>query len=508
MRERLAEAGRWSLPGASGPEVARLFGRAYGLVLVIAWLSLAAQVRLLIGRNGLLPLAALLGDPGFREGAGWLAFPSLLRVPALAGDGILLAGTLVGAGLGVAMVVGLVPRVACALSTVLYLSYAVACRSFLAFQWDNLLLECGLLATFLPWDRPAPVVHLLFRVLAFKLYFESGLAKWQSPIGDWHDGSAMTYYYETAPLPTWLAFHAHHLPAWWHRLESQLTLALELVVPFAFFGPRRARLIAAVALTGFQIINAATANYGFFCYLAVTLHLFLLDDGDVARLRECVRTRLPARLLARIHAPAGPPSRPVWDRWPPALRRVAVAAGVTAVTAYVGISLVEGLQRFGPSGSWSSALLPLERVYAPFRLVNSYHLFASITRERIEPQIETRTAGGGWQEHDFRYKPGDPGRAPPFVAPHQPRVDFLFWFHGLSWQRTPTYLVTLLDRICNNPAAVRAMFSTPLPDRAQAVRVTYHRYRFASLSERRAARLYWRRSVEGTTGDINCASQL
>ena len=34
----------------------------------------------------------------------------------------------------------------------------------------------------------------------------------------------MTYYYETAPLPTWLAFTAHHLPVWWHHLESRATL--------------------------------------------------------------------------------------------------------------------------------------------------------------------------------------------------------------------------------------------------------------------------------------------
>ena len=79
-----------------------------------------------------------------------------------------------------------------ALSTALYLSYALACRVFLSFQWDNLLLECGLLAAFLPADRAAPVVHFVFRALLFKLYFESGIAKWQSPLRDWHDGSAMT----------------------------------------------------------------------------------------------------------------------------------------------------------------------------------------------------------------------------------------------------------------------------------------------------------------------------
>ena len=84
-----------------------------------------------------------------------------------------------------AALVGLWPRVCFALSTALYLSYATVGRDFLSFQWDNLLLECGLLAAFLPAGRrasPAPLVHLLFRLVLFKLYFESGIAKWQSPI--------------------------------------------------------------------------------------------------------------------------------------------------------------------------------------------------------------------------------------------------------------------------------------------------------------------------------------
>ena len=76
---------------------------------------------------------------------------------------------------------------------------------------------------------------------------------------------------------------AHHLPVWWHHLESRATLALELGVPFAIFGPRRARLAAAACFALFQLANAATANYGFFCYLAVVLNVFLLDDADVER---------------------------------------------------------------------------------------------------------------------------------------------------------------------------------------------------------------------------------
>jgi hypothetical protein len=39
--------------------------------------------------------------------------------------------------------------------------------------------------------------------LLFRVYFESGLAKLQVPGGGWRDFSAMSSYYDTAPLATW-----------------------------------------------------------------------------------------------------------------------------------------------------------------------------------------------------------------------------------------------------------------------------------------------------------------
>ena len=200
-------------------------------------------------------------------------------------DGALTAGIVLGVALSLGALFGVARRACFALSTLLYLSYVAVTRDFLSFQWDNLLIECGFLAAFLRTDAAAPVAHFLFRLVLFKLYFESGIAKWGSSLHDWHDGSAMTYYYETAPLPTWLAWSAHHLPVWWHHLESRATLVLELVVPFGIFGPRRMRLFTLAAFTLFQIANAATANYGFFCYLAVVLGVFLLDDADVVAAR-------------------------------------------------------------------------------------------------------------------------------------------------------------------------------------------------------------------------------
>jgi hypothetical protein len=292
---------RWPSPPwtfGSGSAVAALFGMLFALVSLVAWLSLGVQVRRLIGSHGLLPLADFIEAAREAGVARWTRLPTIFLWTQ--SDGALVAGIAVGVGLSLAALLGLRRRLCVGLSTVLYLSYVVAGRVFLGFQWDNLLLECGLLAVFLPTTRRAPVAHFLFRALLFKLYFESGLAKWQSPLGDWQDGSAMTYYYETAPLPTALAFYAHNLPTWWHHLESRATLVLELVVPFAIFGPRRARLATAAALTGFQAVNALTANYGFFCYLATALHVFLLDDGDLARVRRF--------LLPRAADRAPPPS--------------------------------------------------------------------------------------------------------------------------------------------------------------------------------------------------------
>src|SRR6185503_6522069 len=256
-----------------------------------------------------------------------------------------------------------------------------------------------LLAALLPRERPSRLAHLLFRVLLFKLYWESGLAKWQSPLGDWQDGSAMTFYYETAPLPTRLAHAMHALPEALHHLESWFTLALELALPLAIFGPRRARLAAALLFTLFQIVNIATANYGFFAYLAIALHVFLLDDRDLLRARRALCRKIPrlrrilalARLFhARLagRSPLRSASARLSQAVPERTRRAVGQGFAVAVTAaYGAASLLEALVHFGGSPSIAVDFASIRALYTPFRVVNAYHLFAAITRERIEPEV-------------------------------------------------------------------------------------------------------------------------
>jgi hypothetical protein len=480
--------------GRSGPRVARLFHRLLALVALDAWLSLAVQVGPLLSRRGLLPVAPFL-EQARTAGLGAFDIPTLFWFGA--SDRALSLGAWAGVGLALAALLGFAPRLALAASTALYLSFVVAGRTFFSFQWDNLLLECGLLAVLLPRDRTRPWVHLLFRLVLFKLYFESGIAKWQSHLGDWQDGSAMTFYYETAPLPARLAWLAHALPAAWHHFESRATLVLELVVPFGIFAGRRARLATCALFTAFQIANAATANYGFFCYLATALHVFLLDERDLERATEFLCDRVKA--LRRIWR-----DRTTWPM--PVSTRLGRILAALFSTAFVAISLCEGIVSFTRWERFADAVAPFERRWAPFRLVNTYHLFAHITRERIEPEIQTLDEDR-WVAHDLRHKPGDLLRAPGYVAPHQPRLDFQLWFYGLGFRSgAPEYVVNLVDRVCRDPGAVEELFAAPLPRAPRAARIAYFRYHFTTPDERRASGAWWRREPLGATRPIDCAA--
>src|SRR5213075_1330852 len=128
----------------------------------------------------------------------------------------------------------------------------------------------------------------------------------------------------------------------------------------------------------------------------------------------------------------------------------------------------------------------------------------SITRERVEPTFET-LVGSGWTEHDMHYKPGDVQRPLPFVAPHQPRVDFLLWFYGLSHERgVPFYVQNLLIRLCEDPGAVEPLFVGPLAEHPVAARVSFYQYHFTTTEERHATGAFWTRELVGTPRGIRC----
>src|SRR5438046_10082044 len=87
-----------------------------------------------------------------------------------------------------------------------------------------------------------------------------------------------------------------------------------------------------------------------------------------------------------------------------------------------------------------------------------------MTTERFEIVIEGGADTVHWREYQFRWKPGDPARRPPFVAPHMPRLDWQMWFAALNPEGARDWLVPLLRHLLQGtPEVLDLLGENPFP---------------------------------------------
>ena len=261
--------------------VSWVFLRLFGAIYVAAFASLGVQILGLIGHAGILPLGDYLEAAHQALGnSGYLLLPSLFWVNS--SDTALVAGTVVGALLGLLVVVDRWTRPALIGLFALYLSYVYAGQDFMSFQWDVLLLEAGFLAIFLTGG--SRIVVWLYRWLVFRYLFLAGIVKLLSGDPTWHGLTALEYHFWTQPLPTPLAWYAAQLPPWLLIGGTAATLIIELGSVFLIFLPRRLRAVAACCVLLLQSLIVLTGNYNFFNLLTMLLCVFLFDDVALGRL--------------------------------------------------------------------------------------------------------------------------------------------------------------------------------------------------------------------------------
>jgi hypothetical protein len=199
-----------------------LFLRALGVIYLTAFVSIGMQVTGLIGRNGILPAAIFLDDLKTVLGrARVAALPTLCWFGT--SDRFLQCLCWGGATLSGALIAGIAPVVTLALLWACSLSLLNVCRVFLGYQWDVLLLETGFLAIWLapvellphwpPRADPHPIALCSRGGCCSALMFSSAVVKLRSGDPTWRALTALTFHYETQPLPTPLAWLAHHLPS-------------------------------------------------------------------------------------------------------------------------------------------------------------------------------------------------------------------------------------------------------------------------------------------------------
>jgi hypothetical protein len=456
-----------------------LFLRLLGVVYLAAFWSLSGQIVALAGRNGITPapqyVAAQYVDSGFSR--------------ILLSDAALHWLCLAGIGGSALLVVGLVPVAMMGLLWLAYFQLSIACADFLSYQWDALLLEVGFLAIFIApwvwrerWQQPRDPPRLgvwLFEWLLFRVMFASGAAKLASGDITWRHLTALSFHFETQPIPTPFAWYVHALPRPVLTAMSGLTLFIELAVPFLLLAPRRLRRAAFVPLAGLQVIIALTGNYAFFNLLAIALCLFLLDDGA---LPGRIVPSTDGRLIRRF--------------------RVALLIAVAVVTIPISVFMFTSSFRVRLPGA--AFVQPLATIVLPYRIVNRYGLFAVMTTTRPEIVIEGSEDGVTWREYEFKYKVGDVRRRPPWVAPHQPRLDWQMWFAALGEFDSESWFQDFCARLLEADTTVIALLARdPFAGRKpQFVRAILYQYRFSSWRERHADGVWWVRERLGNYSPV------
>ncbi len=474
-----------------------LFLRFLGCIYFIAFLSLWLQVDGLIGNNGILPAAQYIELAWQKLGLkSYFVLPSLFWFNP--NDGMLHFLCAGGVVLSILVITGLLIPLALAGLWLFYLSLVSIGQDFLSFQWDILLLEAGFLAIFLgPWQLYTnkavskakarffsyrPFFLWLLNWLLFRLMFGSGFVKLVSDV-NWRNLSALNYHYETQPLPTWLGWYAHQLPPWLQEFSVATMLAIELLVPLLIFGQRRLRNIACITLISLQVLILLTGNYGFFNLLTITLCLLLIDDPTWQRLLALIKLD---HLLTLNPSPK--PERYQHRRY--------IFTTILAGLLFLLSGLQFTVQLMGQD-SLPAAIVRQNLSYLrPLHLVGTYGLFATMTKTRPEIIIEGSNDGLLWQGYRFKWKAGHPHKAPKWVAPHQPRLDWQMWFAALraNCRNAPWSIRFMVQLLRNSPEVTSLLAKNPFPTEPPLyIRAILYNYQFTDLATKQGQGTWWQR---------------
>ena len=400
-----------------------------------AFASLWLQAEALIGDNGVLPAHEFLDAVHATFGtASYWTVPTALWFGMsphwVFGFGVLCAVAGLAGRFKTTVAVG---------AYAAYLSILGVGQTFTAYQWDTFLVEC-LFAVAILARSPVAGIWVL-RLLAFRFMFLSGAVKLLSGDPVWADLSALEYHFETQPLPTLFAWFAHQLPAPALTFAVAATFAIELVLPFFIFAPRKLRALAAFSFVFLEVLILVTGNYNFFNLLTIVVCIALFDD----------------RFLRRERAPM-PATQRHGARW---LACLVIVLGLCQTAA--------AFTRFPNPAQWVD----------PLRAVNRYGLFAVMTTERRELVIEGSMDGDAWREYEFPFKPGDVDRVPGWATPHQPRLDWQMWFAALTVPQRAPWIHDLVFRLFQAEPAVLEWIESPFgDDPPKYIRIISYRYRF------------------------------
>ncbi|HYN68862.1 MAG TPA: lipase maturation factor family protein [Candidatus Eisenbacteria bacterium] len=455
-------------------QVARfLLERGIAAIYLIAFAVALRQFPPLCGERGLEPAPRFLELVTFRQA------PSIFHWRY--SDRLLLAVSWIGVAISLTIILGLaqaaplpVTMLAWFVLWVLYQSIVNVGGTFYGFGWETLLLEAGFLAIFLgnaEVGPPLPVI-LGFRWLAFRVELGAGLIKLR---GDacWRNLTCMEFHHETQPMPNPLSWFFHHLPRPIHRLEAVGNFVAQLILPFGLFLPQPFATGAALLMIATQLYLVVSGNYAWLNWITIVALTSAIAD-------PVVQAVLPFTPMV-----VGP--SPEWF-----------------VAAVILLTLLVVVLSYFPVRNLLSSNQAMNASFDPFRLVNTYGAFGSVSRVRDEVIVEGTDAAvilpdTEWREYEFKGKPGDVRRLPRQYAPYHLRLDWLMWFLPLSSRYGERWFVPFMIRLLEGDRpTLRLLRRNPFPDKPPVfVRASLYRYRFTTWREWRETGAWWVRTPAG-----------
>jgi Lipase maturation factor len=445
--------------------------RMLGFVYAVAFLVAAQQLVPLVGEHGLTPATHYFERVQEHFGSRSAA---AMQLPSFFWFGISDQGLAIFAwiGFGLSLVVlgGYANAILLAILWAMYMSIIHVGQIWYGYGWETQLLETGFLSIFLcplldprpfPKCRPPILVIWLFRWLGFRIMIGAGMIKLR---GDpcWRNLTCLYYHYETQPVPNPISRYLHFAPHWFHKFGTAWNHLIELIVPWFSFGPRRARHIAGILLVTFQIFLIISGNLSFLNYVTIIPFLACFDDTFLRRV-------LPGLIVRRAE-------RAAQQSEPSRINNV-VAVALSVLVAYLSIAVVTNLL---------SERQMMNTSFDRLSLVNTYGAFGAVGKERDEIIFEGTedaviTGDTKWREYEFKAKPGEPNRRPPFIAPYQPRIDWQIWFAAMASPAEYPWTLHFVWRLLHNdPGTLSLIANNPFPvSPPRYIRARLYRYRFA-----------------------------
>jgi len=409
--------------------------RLLALVSLLAFVSLLWQIEGLIGNQGILPARdylkkaqEVLGDSSFWQ------IPSLfwffLEDPPLIP--LCIVG-LIGSILGGLKQTWLA-RAGFILALVAYVSVVSTGQVFFGYQWDSLLTESLFLFVFFPNDPSANRLqkfwywawHLCLRLILVKLLIGSAFVKWASGDPSYQDLTAMNYHYLTQPLPHQLGLYAYHLPDSIHKVSVIWMFAIEGLFPLMLFGFGYTLGTGIFFQVLLQVLILLTGSFGFFNLLTIAL------------------------ILSTWHYKSY--TGPVFKT------PILPVSAMFCLIFHCLLSVNQLSRQFFKTSS--DSLTAVQKQIEPFRIQNSYGLFATMTTSRLEISVETSADCINFKPLTFLYKP-DPNTPgiPRWAGFHMPRLDWQMWFTALAPPEHSPWFFRFLESLASGSNPVKNLLA-------------------------------------------------